>query len=137
MVEITSKDKKLNSNEIYRDLKETIGLVKKSPASDQKIFIKGICFESEEYSNKFMAKNCYILHMGEYFIIKKIRNDSLKTMELQQLCIKKVSLNTVKILKEMALKKNVDVLDDLKKLVPTYVNNFIYLSIRPNFDLNE
>ena len=137
MVEIIKCDEKLNQKEIYNKLKREVGLEKTKHQSDKKVLIQNISYETEDYCSKFKNKNNFIVSNGEYFTIKKIELEPVIELTVKKLLVEQISINTVRIIKEIETMRSFDEYDDFSKLVPTMVNGKIYISKRPNLIFNE
>ena len=91
-------------------------------------------FEVESYSKKFKKTNCYLIFQRSFYKIAKIEEDKLQCIILET---RRISLNTHEIL---SCGKNVIDINNLyaiDKCVYCKLEGREFLSLRPNWILNE
>ena len=130
----------LRETSTFLDLASEVGLEKKDKlVSNQRFKLKGICFETRTYCEKFKTKNCYICYRDEYFSIEEVISEinNMVTISCKKLIVGHKSLNTVKLLRFTDNNIEINSISTIEKLVPTFVNGKVYLSKRPNLIFNE
>ena len=93
--------------------------------------------ETEIYGYKFMKKKYFIKFEAKFCkIISIFNNDNQTYIIIQQLNSEKITLNTYKI-SGLGSCSIINIEESFEKVVPIFIKNNIYLSLRPNLILNE
>lgn len=105
-----------------------------------RIFIGKYIYETSYYCQKFGCKNCFIMHENKFCEIIAICDMKTEIGGTYFVCksfdFERLSKNTV-MLGDVIGTIRVEHYSNIKKLIPIFCNNKIYVATRPNDCLNE